>query len=152
MSGRARIFQPDGRYTTYRKTMRRQRACTPSYQLPDWRLTFLLPEHDMRFLGLAPGPVEGLIGVRLLEPSICLVAGKNREWVLNQAVAFVRKVVPDFVGTISIVLSRDGEPGPTLSGPGHHPERKEGRIQIGRYDAKVLFGTTLRALHVTERR
>lgn len=151
MSGRARMLLPDGRYTHYRKTMQRRRAATPAHLLPDWKLAFILPQHDMRFLGVAPGRVDGLIGVHI-EPGLCLVAGKNREWVLNQAVAFVRKVVPDFAGTISIVLSRDAYPGPTLSGPGHHPERREGRLQIGHYDAKVLFGTTLRALHLAGRR
>lgn len=148
MSGRSRMLLPDGRYTHYRKTLARRRPSTQRHLLPDWTLSFILPEHDMRFIGLAPGHADGLIGVRL-EPGLCIVAGKNREWLLNQAVAFVRKTAPDFVGSIGIVLSRGGAPGPTLSGPGHHPERKEGRIQIGRYDAKVLIGTTLRALHLT---
>lgn len=145
MSGRARVTLSNGRRVIgYRKTLRQQRPRTPAHLLPDWHLTFILP-HDMQFMGLTLGRVEGLIGVRL-EPGVCLITGKNREWLLGQAVAFVRKVAPDFEGTVSIVLSRDSEAGVTLSGPLHSPIRGEGRIRIGRYDSSVLFGTSERKL------
>jgi hypothetical protein len=112
LSGRVRVTLSDGRHVVgYRKTLARRAPRTAPHLLPDWRLSIVLPRTDLRFLGLNLGHVPGVIGAVLHPLDRLEIAGKNRDWVLRQAVAFVRRVAPTFIGQLEGVLERDAYPG-----------------------------------------
>lgn len=146
MSGRTRILHSDGRFATYRKTLKRRSRGTPRYLLPDWRLTFLFPD-DPQFWGVKLGPYPGLIGV-VIEPSdFTTVTGKSQDWVLGQARALVRDLSPSWRGRIEARISREAEQGPTESGPLRPRVDKKITLVIGRDETSVVDASSMRKLH-----
>jgi len=121
MSGRVRVTLDDGRRVTgYRKTLRvqsKRRERTPPHLLPNYTLTFILPPTMSLLFG--PGHVPGLIGVVIGDLGEVRVCGKNRDWVISQAGELFRSRRMEGRAPIRInaVLTRDDEPGPTVSGP-----------------------------------
>lgn len=152
MSGRARVTLADGRRVTgFRKTLRVNRRAprTPDWQLPDWRLSFLLPD-DMRFFGLEQGLVRGIIGVRIERIGFalhCVAAAKNREFCIRQCVEFLRSVAPDYRAPINATLERSAEPHPSaVSGPGRRAETHPCQIRIGGGQSSITFATSMRSM------
>jgi hypothetical protein len=89
---------------------------TPAHLLPDWRLSFTLP--DTVGLGLNTGPYAGVIGVQVGPKGSITIVGKNKGWVTGQAERFVRHIAPyGFARPVRGVLERGDEPGPAHSGP-----------------------------------
>jgi hypothetical protein len=83
--------------------------------LPDWVLSFQ-PPNTLEFL-LSPGHVTGLIGVSVGLGGHIEARGKNRDFVEQQAAAFVRKIAPFWQRPIAARLTRTAESGPSHSGP-----------------------------------
>src|SRR5216684_4016769 len=108
MSGRVRHTLADGRTVRgYRKTLKQRAARTPPHLLPDWHLSFFLPENDMRFLGVTEGPYASLIHViitRIGHSTRVEASGKDRNWVLGLALNFMLTIAPSFTGDIAAVL------------------------------------------------
>jgi hypothetical protein len=117
---------------------------TPPDQLPDWRLSFLLP-YELPFLGLTEGHIAGLIGVKIGAHSYVEITGKNRPWVVSQAVKFIRRVAPGWVGELRIHFERDAE-GPTISGPHQHRVRHTGSLIVNHRSESLMLGHSLRSL------
>lgn len=65
MSGRVLVTLADGRRVRgYRKTLARRAPRTPAHLREDWLLSLILPEDDMRFIGLADGHTK-VMGVEI---------------------------------------------------------------------------------------
>lgn len=110
MSGRTVSGYRDGKPVRgFRKTdvqvLRRRRA----HEMPEQVLSFRLPASFS--LAVVPGPVTGLIGVKLTDGGKVEVSGRNREFVLRQAALLIkREAVGKPAGRIFAEWSRPGEP------------------------------------------
>lgn len=116
MSGRAKHWR-DGELVTNRKTDRRQAKRLPPDQMPDWRLTFLMPA-SIAF-SVSPGPT-GVLGVTVLLPGPMVEArGKNRDWVLQQASTYLGQVAGGVEIKTEATLERGDDPPATEDAPAH---------------------------------
>lgn len=114
MSGRVRHTLPNGRRVIgFRKTLVERGPRSPAHLMPDWTLSFLLPEGH----SLPPHYHHGIIGLTV-EPigweQQIKIAGKSKTWVIDQAVAFMRRIG---LPKVRVLLTRPAEVGPTISGP-----------------------------------
>jgi hypothetical protein len=144
MSGRVRVTLSDGRRVTgYRKTLTERAPRTPAHMMPDWRLSFILPGT----LGLGLASYPGIIGVEAWPTGWVEVSGKNREWVMRQAVLFLRQVAPQGIASpLNARLQRDAEQGPTQSGPMHAREDRGITIDFNGRSATQITGHAMRPI------
>ena len=149
MSGRTRVTLPDGRRVIgFRKTNARRAPRIPLHLLPDWRLGFLAPAHTA--LLLPPGKHPSIFGVTIDPVGYVQIAGKRRDWVLNQAHMLLAEIAPDgVVSPIKVVLERGDELPPSTSGPARKGEVYSGSITWNGRSGTILLGRTLRPLRVT---
>jgi hypothetical protein len=124
MSGRT-LHWRDGKLITNRKTDRRQSPSTPRHERPPMLLTFELP--GLLGLGLTPGHHPTIKGVTIKGPrGHVQVEGRRQDWLLEQAVELLRELAPHgLVQPVSMHLTKENEPGPTISGPW---ERGDNRV------------------------
>lgn len=123
---------------------------TPPHLLPNWTLSFILP-FELPFVGLNEGQHPNLIGVRIGPLQRVEVIGKNKQWLISQAVKLIRRTAPNWVGDIRVHFQRDREVHPsTLSGPGRAPQSQTGRLIINYRSQQLMFGHSLRAFTETE--
>lgn len=107
MSGRTLYQQPDGRRTTYRKTMARRRAPIPWYRQPEWQICITLP-NTLEFFGLTPGHAANIRGVRVKPPYDLLISGRNKDWCIEQIARFITLVAPDWRGRLAFIIGHEG--------------------------------------------
>lgn len=77
----------------YRKTEIRVLNRRLTTDMPDWRLTFVVPEEYA--FALSPGPVTAIVGASIAinnRITLAQVVGKNRPWVLAQADALADRL------------------------------------------------------------
>ena len=113
--------------------------------MPEWRFSFELPPAN----GFAApvGHYPGIIGVTIGPKGHVIIAGRNRGWVMTQAESFVRKIAPyGFVRPVPALLSRDAEPGPTISGPLRPAVRIACTIDWDGREAHLIEGGAMRQL------
>jgi len=142
--GRRRVTLSDGRRVIgYRKTLaqRAPRRAVPWHLLPWWNLSFELP--GMSSVGVVVHP---MIGVTVRDGHV-EVAGKNKDWVLDQAVCFLRTVMPQGLpSVINVRLQRDTETPPSLSGPSRPGVDTVTQIYFDGDKAHVGSPTSMRVL------
>ena len=151
MSGRVRVTLSDGRRVTgFRKTLRMQARRTPPHLLPDWQLSFMLPDGislhpDFRHQGVdARLRGHGVAGAAVNALRHVTVTGKSRDWVCGQADALMRKC--GWRGRLKCRLTRAAEAGPTLSGPPHPAIDRVVVLDIGGRGATMTDGLAMRQL------
>jgi hypothetical protein len=109
--------------------------------LPWWHLSFELP--GMLGLGLTLHP---MIGVKITNGHVEVV-GKNKDWVINQAVLLLRTVIPGGLPRpINVRLQRDIETPPSLSGPSRPGVDRITQIYFDGHSAHVGTRTSMRIL------
>jgi hypothetical protein len=131
MSGRVRITLADGRRVTgYRKTLRQRRESVPTDKLPDWVLRYQLPD-ELAF-SVSTGPT-GVMGVTVVIPGPTVEArGKNKDWVEQQASAFLTRIAAGLIQGVDGVLTRDPYPGVTDGAPWRPKVRRVVRVEVKR--------------------
>lgn len=148
MSGRVRVTLSDGRRVTgFRKTLRVNKRIprTPDWQLPDWRLSVVLPD-DLAF-AFSPGLFPGIIGVTIGKGGLIEVVGKSKNWVIGQVVSFLQKVAKDRpYRKFRVCLVRAPEQNPTISGPSRPGETVVLEIELRGGRATVVGKTAMRVL------
>jgi len=73
----------------YRKTSRRVRNRRQPHEMPDWRLSFMLPA---KAIGVLPLPGQYVPGVEVMPSGMTVASGKDLDWVLKQAATFIGSV------------------------------------------------------------
>jgi len=93
--------RPDGRKTEVKRVNRRR-----PHELPDWRLSFMLPDgHSVR-----PGQTFGVAGIvfeRVGKECRATITGKNRDYVEGKAELFLSRAG---IARVRAVLARENEP------------------------------------------
>ena len=141
MSGRVRVTLSDGRHVTgFRKTLRMRARRTPPHLLPDWQLSFMLPDG----ISLHPDFGHGVAGAVVNALRHVTVTGKSRDWVCGQADALMRKC--GWRGSLKCRLTRAAEAGPTLSGPPHPAIDRVVVLDIGGRGSTMTDGLAMRQL------
>jgi hypothetical protein len=102
----------------YRKTDRVVVERRKLAEMPDWRLFFVLPR-ELGFC-IADGPYPGMIGVAI-EQGCVVVIGKRKDFVLDQAAAFLMKVARELMPLTMVARLTRVEEGAQLV----HPPRRE---------------------------
>ena len=151
MSGRVRVTLSDGRRVTgFRKTLRMRARRTPPHLLPDWQLSFMLPDGislhpDFRHKGVdARLRGHGVAGAVVNALRHVTVTGKSRDWVCGQADALMRKC--GWRGSLKCRLTRAAEAGPTVSGPPHPAIDRVVVLDIGGRGSTMTDGLAMRQL------
>lgn len=130
MSGRSRVALADGRTVTgYRKTLRRnprrlpvRGATVDPASVPEWVLRFMLPT-TIAF-SVAEGHT-GVIGVVVKRPGPCVeTAGKNLDWVLQQASKYLGSITNGTELRIEAHLTRAAYPRAAADAPWHPDEKR----------------------------
>jgi hypothetical protein len=105
MSSRARHLQPDGRWTTgARKTQRRNDRGAPA-DLPDWRVTMLVP--DQILVSVGPSGVNSVeIEYDPFSGSLAVVEGKSLEWCLRQVGEFLMAATKGMDRLMTAIIAR----------------------------------------------
>jgi hypothetical protein len=120
MSGRVVWFRDGKKVTGHRKTDRRRPPASSSpaapHREPPWQLSFTAPAT----LGFLLGPT-GLIGVSIGIGGHVTITGANLTWVYTQCLALFKRCAPGWHAPVFGRLTRSGEPGPAVSGPGRKP-------------------------------
>ena len=161
MSGRVRVTLSDGRRVTgFRKTLRMRARRTPPHLLPDWQLSFMLPDGislhpDFRHQGVdgvardgrqRPDALRGhgVAGAAVNALRHVTVTGKSRDWVCGQADALMRKC--GWRGSLKCRLTRAAEAGPTVSGPPRPAIDRVVVLDIGGRGSTMTDGLAMRQL------
>lgn len=118
MSGRARHLR-DGEWITNRKTDRRQSARTKPQDMPDWRLSFILPDAIAFSVADGPTAISGVTVSRIGHVVQVEARGKNRDWVLQQASTFLGTIAGGLERKLTATLERGDEPAQTSGAPAH---------------------------------
>jgi len=115
----------------------------PVHQLPDWRLSFVLPQ--LIAFSQPLGPIEGVIGAHIADGGMVEIRGKVRDWVLAQAALAWSKLCRYHAqSTIDAVLAREDEPGPAISGPLRKGTQITCRLAFDGHTTVMVWGSTMR--------
>lgn len=90
----------------YRKTGRKVAHRRRPHEMPDYRLSFMLPA-QIAFAVMAGD--TGFVGVTVETTGRVVVTGKNRDWVLKQAGDFVASIAKGRDATMRAVLERSND-------------------------------------------
>lgn len=139
MSGRVRTTLADGRRVTgYRKTLARRAPRTALHLLPDWRLSFDPPDHGLL------GAAVGVFGTTRNALGRVTIAGKRKDFVFEQLARLLIATWPrGLINPLAVVLQRDDEPGPTLSGPIRKGEKTAGAVTFDGHRALLVTGCAM---------